>query len=109
VPQAANVRFETTDSEHPPAADGPIAVKIFRKDNVALSLAEALAFKLPREIGLQLKGHYLRGEQRIHVISRNCFWTLSEHIDHLGSTGAISIDQQYIEQQKIPASRHTGA
>jgi hypothetical protein len=37
------------------------AVKIFRKDNVALSLAEALAFKLPKEIGLQLNGHYLRG------------------------------------------------
>ena len=42
-------------------ASEPIAVRIFRKDNVALPLAEALAFKLPSDIGLQLNGHYLRG------------------------------------------------
>jgi hypothetical protein len=45
----------------PSGGSWPIVVKIIRKDNVALSLAEALAFKLPREIGLQLNGHYLMG------------------------------------------------
>jgi hypothetical protein len=35
-----------------PVESWPIAVKSVRKKNVCLSLAEALAFKLPREIGL---------------------------------------------------------